>query len=654
PPLVDSSPTPETSSSPLQNSSSSPTSPTQPRNHLTSFTPNTRPADSLPFDAVPELAATRTYRRTRCPSGPALLKGWQEENRKIRDHLGIETESPNSPANDDNGDDEGGDEGADDVSSSVDVNNAPEELSSKEEEEERTSSAPESKRPRLDKGKGRAKELDLSLEDGRIERGDQIDDAKNEGGNEIQGESKAAEKEKKPRGYRFPDYGKQGTQPIPQSKHVHRDIDLAGVTNFPQHASQLSAWIRQAVCSEMPIKVEILVSILSTYFRFFPRRVAEIVPGGRKFTNWAVPVIHRRETYELHRGRATTKREDQPFLVPADQEDYSNLIRRLQADLSLDGPALSRLGVFVRSHTLEKLDVNWIIEDLNGPNSSKEVDILCHLAIIRHYQARLPCPTVIESALDGRNLVNFATSIQNSTRSDGLAFDFVIIDRLTKSPLSFLDHHESTTRFETSKSAMRAAHSALNPDSLYVLGLISHSLPIRRLLRRTLFTSHLGQLNSNLDPLVAEVTILGSNLLPLLSALAINNTTPDGRNPLTYQTAIDSAKAVRTYLIEAYRWIILDLRRWVELFELNDVQSLGDWIVKSGGSERKEDQDGRRKRSERKKAKKWTAKMNGDETEKISNNYLRPLQALVACLSPLRGRSFVRTLAFSPIPSFTN
>ena len=190
---------------------------------------------------------------------------------------------------------------------------------------------------------------------------------------------------------------------------------------------------------------------------------------------------------------------------------------------------------------------------------------------------------------------------------------------------------------------MRAAHSALDPDSLYVLGLLSHSLPIQRLLRKTLSTSHLGPLTSNLDPLINEIQTLSSKLLPLLSSLATNSTTPAGRSPLTYQTAINSASAVLTYLIEVYRWIIVDLRRWVNLFKLDEVQTLGDWIVKSGGSERTEFQDGRRKRSEKKKAKKWQAKMNGDETEKISNKFLRPLQALVACWSSIRDRSYVRT-----------
>ena len=393
PPLVDSSPSPETSSPPLNNSSSSTDRPPQPRNHLVSFTPDSRPPDSLPFDEVPELSATRSYRRTRCPNGPVLLERWQEEHLKIREHLGIESDSPHLPANNDDDNDEGGS----DRSGSVNADDAQEESSSKEEEEAETaSSVPESKRRRLDKGKGKAKESDSDLGEGRIAEEDQNDDAKDEGGNERKKESTEAAKEKSKWAKRFPAHGKQATQPLPQSQHVHRAIELdgmfppfsfryfppfltffvfrwIGVINFPKHASQLAGWIRQAVCAEMPIKVEILISIFSGYSRFYPHRLVELVPGGTKFTQWAVPVIHRRETYELCRQRARTNRNDQPFLVPADPEEYGDLVRRLQAKLELDRSALTRLDSFVRSHTLQKFDVEWIVKDLDDPNSSKEV-----------------------------------------------------------------------------------------------------------------------------------------------------------------------------------------------------------------------------------------------------------------------------------------
>lgn len=422
----------------------------------------------------------------------------------------------------------------------------------------------------------------------------------------------------------------------------------------------------------MPLKVELLVYTFATYFRFYPDRLVKLVVGGTTFTKWSTSIIQRRGEYEQIRQRAKTDAEDQPFLVPVDAQDYKWLVQQLRPKVKLEGEKLAQLERFVEAHDLDKLDMAWIKTMLDANKAvssfslslslsslcqlsliifhSEQTDVFCFLTVIQHHRLGLPCPTIIEAEFDNRNFVNYATSIHNSTRSDALSFDYLVTNLMTKNPLNFLDHDESTTRFGVTAVVIRRTHSRLLPDGDFVLSLLSRSTSINGVLRESISSAHIGSIPYTGDPLNEQISSLRSKLLPLLVHLAMTTTTPSQREPLTAKGAATAADAVLNFLIAIFEWLVRDWRFWVEHFKL-DIKTIEDWIVKAGGTKRTVTKGGRKNRREKQKAKKWSSKQNGDEEEEVQSNLaLRQLQAFTACFSVLRQRSFVSTI---PPPSFT-
>lgn len=280
------------------------------------------------------------------------------------------------------------------------------------------------------------------------------------------------------------------------------------------------------------------------------------------------------------------------------------------------------------------------------------MDMLFCLAIIQHQRLGFACPRLVEKEFDKRNLVNFATSIKNSTSSAALSIDFIIAKEICNDPFKFMAHDDNTSTFCEPKDGMRRTHALLGPDSRYILSLLPTSSAAQSCIREALSTARIGNLKTTTTSLASPIATLKTKLTSLISSLAVNAMRVDNPTLLNTRSTAPAVTTVVDFLVEIWKWVVLDLRHWVNLFGLK-LDTLEDWVVEAGGSRRKVFEEGRTRKGVKKEGKKASKKKkwsNNDDPDSPSNKALSRLQAYVVGLNHIRARSFVRCFPLYPRP----
>ncbi|GAA5829283.1 hypothetical protein JCM5353_001645 [Sporobolomyces roseus] len=653
----------------------------QNRNHLVSY--HLRNPDSpreLPFDARPPLPKTAnkentySFKVTGNVNCPALLQGLKREKGRIDLHIGTNLSTDNAmdvgedgEAGDDGEDGEDGDGGdereneegsaaedgsvGDDPSDHSDETGSTSPLSHKARRKAKRAKPNEGTDKGMGKGKGKGQRK--GKEKATVDENDPVGEVK---GDLLQGKGKAndeaEEKDSKSSSRRFPNDldDKEITSKHPAGAGLMRQLQIYG---FDTHAiANLFAWIRQVGAIEMPAKVELILSWLAMITRVWPERLVQLVGGGRVFTDIAASLIGHRQSYAEQRRQSSATSP----LPLATTVEKAFIFNKIQEDAQLEGAAAHRLQefveTFVTAHRVDQLDMKWIRAQWTKTRTSKEMEMLFCLAVIQHHKLGHASPRLVNREFDKRNLISFATSIKNSTSSAALSVDFIITKEMCSDPFKFVTHDDNTSTFCEPKDGIRRTHALLNANSTYVLSLLPLSSSVQNCLRERLSTARIGNLNPTTTSLASPLATLKTKLTPLISSLAVNAMRANNPTPLTTSSTAPAVTTVVNFLAEIWKWVVLDLRHWVDLFKLK-LDTLEDWVVEAGGTRRTIFEEGRTKKGVKKEGKKGSKKKkwsNNDDPDAPSNKALSRLQAYVVGVNHIRGRSF----RYSPQTIFVN
>ncbi|GAA5837182.1 hypothetical protein JCM5353_001591 [Sporobolomyces roseus] len=594
--------------------------PSQPRQHqLRSISSSSH---SLSFDAPPTLekGGAKSYRTTGNFNGPTLLAELKEENKVL-----MEFQAKNEASA---GDDK-----------------------------------PPKKKSR--KGKERATDQEqVEVEEDKMEIEVEIEKVEVQSKGKGKGKAKAKEIEKKEEEEdeneekasrsRFPTnlHGKTATLKKFASSSVFNDLAHADLDpNLPRAFECFFAWIRQFGIIEMPDKVSLIQRVLIYYSLFAPGRLKKIINGGNEFTKWTEGVLSRRKGYE--EWLDSTRFDDDQTLATLDE------IRPYLLD------AKSTLSV-TRQNGLEELVMLLGLRKkkelgyLGADGGTQTTDLFIYLAAFDHANAGLDCPLLIDSHFDSRNLVNYGTSISNSSRSEARQLDWILAKLLAHFP-SYLVIDYRATPFDVPNDSVRRSFSNLGDDGHSLLSLLpTSSLTLRRI-RECIATTPIRNIPSP-DPLPSKLGLLRSQLPTLLFDVVVSPSALRGDRPISTKCTEAAVAGVVDFIVAAVEWIIQGLRVWVLGVNkgLDKVTTLGDWIVSAGGEERvNSDEEWKRKKEKKKgnggksgkKGKDKSADLNGDEeVADKANVALVELKVLAASFRELRHRPF----RFSPNMIFVN